>query len=168
LGWAVNAIELEYLGPLIQDVPGRIFPVQNRNRQFGWEKSPTDFAPVPADFSWFFPRFLIFLTKRSAVGFHGSRCRTGRDFPVPFSSLVVEGSEIYNFGIHCSVHFSSNFWSKSWSNWATPQRVALEWDVAPLLSARARHAPYRRLGIRSTRWPRPHAFPRRHAHRGYP
>jgi hypothetical protein len=29
---------------------------------------------------------------------------------------VVQGSEIYNFGIHCSVHFSSNFWSKSWSN----------------------------------------------------
>jgi hypothetical protein len=29
---------------------------------------------------------------------------------------VVEGSEIYNFGIHCSVHFSLNFWSKSWSH----------------------------------------------------
>jgi hypothetical protein len=28
------------------------------------------------------------------------------------------------------VHFSSNFWSKSWSNRATPQRVALERDVA--------------------------------------
>jgi ribosome-binding protein aMBF1 (putative translation factor) len=43
---------------------------------------------------------------------------------------VVEGSEISNFGIHCSVHFSTNFWSKSLSNQPAPQRVALERDVA--------------------------------------
>jgi hypothetical protein len=29
---------------------------------------------------------------------------------------VVEGSEIYNVCIHCSVHFSSNFWRKTQSN----------------------------------------------------
>jgi hypothetical protein len=57
LGWAVNAIELEYLGPLIRDVPAGIFPIQNRNRRFGREKGPTDSAPVPADFSGF-PDFL--------------------------------------------------------------------------------------------------------------
>jgi hypothetical protein len=28
---------------------------------------------------------------------------------------VVEGSEIYNFAFYSSVHFSSNFGSKSWS-----------------------------------------------------
>jgi hypothetical protein len=44
---------------------------------------------------------------------------------------VVEVSEISNFGIHCLVHFSTNFWSKSQSNQPAPQRVALERDVAP-------------------------------------
>jgi hypothetical protein len=66
------------------------------------------------------------------------------------------------------VHFSSNFWSKSWSNWATPQHVALERDVAPLLTTRAHRPPYHRLGVRVARRPRSCAFPRHHAHRGYP
>jgi hypothetical protein len=63
---------------------------------------------------------------------------------------VVEGSEISNFGIHCSVHFSSNFWSKSQSNQPAPQRIALERDVAPR-RVRRRRARTRacRLGVRA-------------------
>jgi hypothetical protein len=64
---------------------------------------------------------------------------------------VVEGSEISNFGIHCSVHFSTNFWSKSQSNQPAPQRVSLERDVATRRE-RWRRARVRacRLGVRAT------------------
>jgi hypothetical protein len=68
--------------------PAGIFPAKNRNRQFGWENSPTKFGHVPADFSRFFPGFMFFLTKRFTIGLYGPWCRSVQDFPVPFSTLA--------------------------------------------------------------------------------
>jgi hypothetical protein len=78
---------------------------------------------------------------------------------------------IYNFGIHCFVHFSSNFGSKSWSNSPAPQRVTLERDVAPAL---AHPRATRRLDVRAHACVlrpcilRPHVFPRPRAPRPHP
>jgi hypothetical protein len=73
----------------------------------------------------------------------------GQKHPKAFVK-VVERSGISNFGIHCSVHFSTNFWSKSLSNQPAPQRVALERDVA-MRRERRRRARVRAccLGVRA-------------------
>jgi hypothetical protein len=64
-----------------------IFPVEYSNRKTGRENTSTDFAPVPAGFPGVFPGFPVFLTKQFMDGLDGMRCRSGRDFLVPFSSL---------------------------------------------------------------------------------
>jgi hypothetical protein len=81
---------------------------------------------------------------------------------------VVEGSEISNFGIHCSVHFSTNFWSKSQSNQSAPQHVVLDRDVAsrraPARAAARQGRPPWRSSPRAASRGLP--FPRPRAHRG--
>jgi hypothetical protein len=63
---------------------------------------------------------------------------------------VVEGSEIYNFPIHHSVHFSSNFWRKTQSN----RRWLANFGPSRRSSALERRRPTR---ARSA-WPPPSAF----------
>ena len=64
------------------------FPVKYGNRRYGQESPLTASAPVPAVFSRVFSCFLFFLSIRYTIGLYGIRCRSGRDFPVPFSTLA--------------------------------------------------------------------------------
>jgi hypothetical protein len=68
---------------------------------------------------------------------------------------VVGGSEIYNFPIHHLLHFSTNFWRKSYSNRGSATRFQASWRSAP----RRRATPARRSSPRS--FPRPTRAPRR-------
>lgn len=61
-----------------------IFLHENGIRQSGQETPQTVFGHAPDGFPDVFP---VFLTKRVTVGLNGIRCRSGWDFPVPFSSL---------------------------------------------------------------------------------
>ena len=67
------------------------FPAKNGNRENGRENTPTVSVPVPARFPVLFAIFLFFPRKRFTVGLNGKRSRSGRDFPVPFSTLAVCG-----------------------------------------------------------------------------
>jgi hypothetical protein len=85
---------------------------------------------------------------------------------------VVEGSKIYNFPIHCFVHFYSNFWRFSCSNRGTLKHFRA--DGAPC-RARQRHAAHtpvpRRLGVHAVRIPRsraPSRGPRTRAPQSHP
>jgi hypothetical protein len=91
---------------------------------------------------------------------------------------VVGGNEIYNFCIHCSVHFSSNFWRKTRSNrrwlanwWSGRCPGALEhrrpdtWPASLGVWTRVvpRDLAPRRIGVRPRRALRPHSSPGRTA-----
>jgi hypothetical protein len=59
-------------------------------------------------------------------------CKIGGAKPHRAYVKVVEGSEIYNFGINTSMHFSCKKLSKALSNEAAPKRVVPERNVVPL------------------------------------
>ena len=70
-----------------------IFPAENGNRENGPKNTPTIPVSVPARFPVLFSHFTIFSQKRFTVGLNSKRSRSGRDFPVPFSTLIPTPSE---------------------------------------------------------------------------
>ena len=63
--------------------------IEYGNRENGPEEAYPVSVPVAAVFSRFFSYSCFFLPKWYTEGLYGIRCWSGRDFPVPFSSLVT-------------------------------------------------------------------------------
>ena len=91
--------------------------IKYSNRENGREKTPPVSVPVPADFFLFFFLVLVFLPKWYTVGFYGIRCRSGRDFPVPFSTLLlgayVQDPEVWG-EFHGGISTEKSRWSKAY------------------------------------------------------
>jgi hypothetical protein len=91
--------------------------------------------------------------------FGSSLCKIHCSKPLWAFVKVVEGSEIYNFGIYTSMHFSSKNSSKTWSNKVAPKHVVPERERAPQCRPgaprrlRRRTPPYARRGGPATSLP---------------
>jgi len=56
--------------------------------------------PLPLFFPFFSP-FLFFLPKRYTAGLYGIRCSSGRNFPIPFSSIAAHQNAGSSSMLHC-------------------------------------------------------------------
>ena len=75
------------LRPTNPGIPAGIFLRENGTlNTVGKTPQPISF-PFPPVFPFYFLVFLFFSRKRFTVGLDGKRSRSGRDFPIPFSTL---------------------------------------------------------------------------------